>query len=42
MNEEAKKFIELFRKLDFDSAKRLYYMIKGAAVVAEKEKPKVS
>lgn len=30
MSEEAKKFIELFRQLDFKRTKEFCYMVKGA------------
>lgn len=37
MNEEARKFIELFRLLDFAQTKELCYMIKGAMLIAEQK-----
>lgn len=38
MNEEAIKFIELFRKLDFERTKEFYYMVKGAVIVSQDQK----
>lgn len=38
MNEEARKFIELFRKLDFKRTKEFVYMVKGAAFIVNDQK----
>lgn len=35
MNEEKRKFIELLRQLKFEQIKEIYYMSKGANVVAK-------
>lgn len=34
MNAEAIKFIELFRRLDFERTKEFCYMVKGALFIA--------
>lgn len=38
MNAEAIKFIELFRKLDFERTKEFYYMVKGAVIISQDQK----
>lgn len=40
MSEEAKKFIELFRQLDFKQTKEFCYMVKGAVFAKNNVKSK--
>ena len=38
MNEEARTFIELFRKLDCKRTPEFVYMVKGEVLIAQEQK----
>lgn len=40
MNAEMLEFIKLLRKLDFESTREFFYIVKGAAIIAATEKSK--